>query len=101
MAEEVSEAAKATGFKYFGEEFLALQGIKRALVEKAIAGGVGKSQTAQLVFSRMEAKMEEAILYVQHADATMHYFDALAEKSAAEALAGGEAAKTVAFPFKG
>ncbi len=84
------QAAQATGFKYFGEEFLALQGIKRALMEKAIAGGVNKSQTTQLVFSRTDAHMEEALLYVQHADATMAFFDKLAEEAAAQATGGKE-----------
>ena len=96
----MAEKATATGFKYFHDEFMALQGIKRALMEKAIEGGVNKSQTCQLVFSRCDAKLEEAILYVQHADMTMAFFDKLAEQAADKAAGGAEGSNIVEFKPK-
>ena len=78
-------AQRETGLKYFAEEFIGLQQIKTGLITKAVAGGVSKSATSQLVFSRTDAKLEEAILYVQHADSTMQYFDRLAEQTVASA----------------
>ena len=94
--------AEVPGFKYFGEECRALQGIKAALLEKAIAGGVNKSTTSQLVFSRLDAKIEEAILYARHADVVMAYMYQIGEKAVEEKLAGGSAdGNTIEFPAKG
>ena len=92
-----AEAPK-TGMKYFEKEFIALQGIKRALIEKALAGGISRSSSLQMVVTRMDAHVENALLYIQHADGSMQFFDAMGEKAAADAASPEGSA--IKFPVK-
>ena len=67
----------------FAEEFQTLIEVKKSVITKAVANGVAKSSTLQMQTQRTDAKIEEAILHVQHLAMT---FDQIL-KAEAEAVA--------------
>lgn len=69
----------------FAEEFQTLIAVKKSMIEKAVEAGVGKSSTLQVQTSRADAKIEEAILQVQHLAQTFAHFEKAAEAAAAAA----------------
>ena len=95
MAEEV------TGMKFFRHQYRKLQEVKRELINNAVEAGVNKSSSMQLVINRLDAKLEEAILYTAHADGVIQFFNKLAGETAAKGGAvdlsaeGDEAASNV------
>ena len=50
----------------FAEEFQTLIEVKKSIIMKAVENGVAKSSTLQVQTNRTDAKIEEAILQVQH-----------------------------------
>lgn len=77
----------------FAEEFQTLIEVKKSLIQKAVENGVAKSSTLQVQTSRADAKVEEAILQVQHLAQTFAHFAKAAEDAAA---AAGDAAAAAA-----
>jgi len=67
----------------FAEEFQTLIEVKKSVIMKAVEKGVAKSSTLQMQTQRTDAKLEEAILHVQHLAMT---FDQIL-KAEAEAVA--------------
>lgn len=72
----------------FAEEFQTLIEVKKSLIQKAVENGVAKSSTLQVQTSRADAKVEEAILQVQHLAQTFAHFAKAAEDAAAAAVPG-------------
>jgi hypothetical protein len=79
----------------FEEEFETLIEVKRSIIKKAVEGGVAKSSTLQVQTQRVDAKIEEAILQVQHLGHTFaHFIKAEADAvsaATAETTPGGSA----------
>jgi hypothetical protein len=70
----------------FAEEFETLIEVKKSIIKKAVENGVAKSSTLQVQTQRVDAKLEEAILQVQHLGNTFAHF-AKAEADAVSAAA--------------
>lgn len=87
MADEM--VAAAGDAPLFGDEFMALQGIKRAIIEKANKAGIGGISGCILVVNRLDSHLENTILYLRHAEETISFF----KKLAADAVAGAAAPK--------
>jgi stress response protein SCP2 len=71
----------------FAEEFETLIEVKKSIIKKAVEGGVAKSSTLQVQTQRVDAKIEEAILQVQHLGHTFAHF----AKAEADAVNTAEA----------
>jgi hypothetical protein len=77
----------------FAEEFQTLIEVKKSVIMKAVENGVAKSSTLQMQTQRTDAKIEEAILHVQHLAMT---FDQIL-KAEADAVAAAENRGSVSF----
>ena len=79
----------------FAEEFQTLIEVKKSVIMKAVENGVAKSSTLQVQTNRTDAKIEEAILQVQHRAMT---FDQIL-KAEADAVAAAENPKGSSVSF--
>lgn len=69
----------------FSEEFQTLIQVKKSIIMKAIENGVSRSSTLQVQTNRVDAKVEEAILQLQHLNQTFNHFAKAQEDAVASA----------------